>query len=84
MTDKQHVDEYLAFLRGYTAALNRADPDFASETPPYLEGFVAAARAVPDTRRYLDLAVEHEPVTTGPATGSFTGTLAGLLRSAAR
>lgn len=83
MTDKQHADDYLAFLRGYTAALDRAIPDFASESPPYLEGFVAAARTVPDTRRYRDLSIEHEPVTTGPAAGSFTGTLAGLLRSGA-
>lgn len=83
MTDKQHADDYLAFLRGYTVVLNRATPDFASEPPSYLEGVVAAARAVPDIRRYRDLSVEHEPVTTGPAAGSFTGTLADLLRSAA-
>lgn len=83
MTDKQHVDDYLAFLRGYAAALNRATADFTAQPPAYLEGFVAAARPVPNTQRYLDLSTEHEPLSTGPAAGSFTGTLADLLRTAA-
>jgi len=82
MTDRQHADYYPAFLRGYAAALNQADVDFAAESAAYLEGFLTAAQPVGDPRRYRDFSIGHEPVTADTTSGSFNGSLAGLLRTA--
>jgi|GEM_PF-4596604 len=82
MTDRQHAGYYPAFLRGYAAAFNHVDVDFAAESAAYLEGFLAAAQPVTDPGRYREFSIDHEPVTGDTTAGSFTGSLAGLLRAA--
>lgn len=77
MADKHDAGDYLAFLRGYAAALNHDAADLASESASYAEGFAAAAQPVEYTSRYRDFSIGHN---TGTDTGSFSGTLADLLR----
>lgn len=78
MTEKHVSGDYLAFLRGYAAALNHGVADLASESPSYAEGFAAAAQPVEHTARYRDFSVEYGRTRTD--SGCFSGTLADLLR----
>ena len=78
MTEKHDAGDYLAFLRGYAAALSHDAADLAAESASYAEGYAAAAQPVEHTVRYRDFSVEHS--TTHTDSGSFSGTLADLLR----
>lgn len=78
MADKHDAGDYLAFLRGYAAALNHDAADLASESASYAEGFAAAAQPVEYTMRYREFSIGHSSTDTDA--GSFSGTLADLLR----
>ena len=78
MTDEHDAGDYLAFLRGYAAALNHDAADLAAESSSYAEGVAAATQPVEHTVRYRDFSVEHSVTSTD--SGSFSGTLADLLR----
>lgn len=78
MKDNHDAGDYLAFLRGYAAALNHDSADLAAEPAAYAEGFAAATQPVEHTVRYRDFSVERSA--TGTDSGFFSGTLADLLR----